>query len=208
MMRRGWFGQVCAHLSITGGGDPARSTATSPDRSRPTRPAPPGSRAAARRPFDDGVVVPCLRGHRRAVRLTKRLPEPAVVHVLYPMDGGLDKSAHIAVHASYPGRDTTPRNDLGLARPRASLRRTRAHLIRRTRPASAPARGLPVYIDRFLELYEGDPFLVRLLIEMARLSVFFAICMLDTGQDPPIRKPYAGAPRAQAGGVRLPRPAA
>ena len=40
------------------------------------------------------------------------------------------------------------------------------------------------YIDSFLALYEGDPFMVRLLIDSARFSVFMALSALDSAQDP------------------------
>ena len=49
-------------------------------------------------------------------------------------------------------------------------------------PRLAEARKL--YLDRFLAIYGGDPFLVRLLIESGRILVFVLALVLDAGQDP------------------------
>jgi hypothetical protein len=40
------------------------------------------------------------------------------------------------------------------------------------------------YIDRFLEVYSGDPFLVRLLIESARFVVYHMAVVLEAAEDP------------------------
>lgn len=47
-----------------------------------------------------------------------------------------------------------------------------------------------VYIDRFLEVYGGDPFLVRLLIESGRYLVFLIILILEAAQDPARRETW------------------
>lgn len=39
------------------------------------------------------------------------------------------------------------------------------------------------YLDRFLEVYGGDPFLVRLLLETGRFLVFFVLVVLESAQD-------------------------
>jgi DNA-binding MarR family transcriptional regulator len=41
-----------------------------------------------------------------------------------------------------------------------------------------------VYLDRFLDVYDGDPFLVRLLIETGRFSLFILAAALEAAQDP------------------------
>lgn len=41
-----------------------------------------------------------------------------------------------------------------------------------------------VYLDRFLEVYGGDPFLVRLLIESGRFLVFHLAVVLEAAQNP------------------------
>jgi hypothetical protein len=41
-----------------------------------------------------------------------------------------------------------------------------------------------VYLDRFLSVYDGDPFLVRLLIESGRFLVYLIVVVLETAQDP------------------------
>jgi hypothetical protein len=41
-----------------------------------------------------------------------------------------------------------------------------------------------VYLDRFLEVYSGDPFMVRLLIESGRFLVYHLAVLLDAAQDP------------------------
>jgi hypothetical protein len=54
--------------------------------------------------------------------------------------------------------------------------------------------GLPearkVYIDHFLEVYGGDPFLVRLLIETGRFFVFHVALILEAAQDPARRETW------------------
>ena len=39
------------------------------------------------------------------------------------------------------------------------------------------------FLDRFLEVYGGDPFLVRLLIELGRFVVYIIAAVLEAGQD-------------------------
>jgi hypothetical protein len=46
------------------------------------------------------------------------------------------------------------------------------------------------YLDRFLEVYGGDPFLVRLLIESGRFMVYFHVAVLDAGHDPARRETW------------------
>jgi DNA-binding FadR family transcriptional regulator len=55
-------------------------------------------------------------------------------------------------------------------------------------PRIAEARKL--YIDRFLAVYDGDPFLVRLLIETGRFSIFINTIVLDAAQDPARRETW------------------
>jgi DNA-binding MarR family transcriptional regulator len=40
------------------------------------------------------------------------------------------------------------------------------------------------YVDRFLAVYDGDPFLVRLLIESGRLSLYVLALVIEAAQDP------------------------
>src|SRR3954467_14731479 len=40
-----------------------------------------------------------------------------------------------------------------------------------------------VYLDRFLAVFEGDPFLVRLLLESGRFLVFHTAAVLEAAQD-------------------------
>ena len=47
-----------------------------------------------------------------------------------------------------------------------------------------------VFIDRFLEVYGGDPFLVRLLIESGRVSIFLIAMVLEAVQDPARRETW------------------
>jgi DNA-binding MarR family transcriptional regulator len=47
-----------------------------------------------------------------------------------------------------------------------------------------------VYLDRFLALYEGDPFTVRLLIESGRFLVYHVAGMLDASADPARRETW------------------
>jgi hypothetical protein len=44
--------------------------------------------------------------------------------------------------------------------------------------------AIKVYLDRFLDVYGGDPFLVRLLIETGRFFVFALIFVIEGAQDP------------------------
>jgi hypothetical protein len=60
--------------------------------------------------------------------------------------------------------------------PRLTLEDIVAH------PRLPEARKL--FIDRFLEVYGGDPFLVRLLIESGRICIFIIAILLEAGQDP------------------------
>jgi len=55
-------------------------------------------------------------------------------------------------------------------------------------PRMAEARK--VYLDRFLEVYGGDPFLVRLLIESGRFFVFHYTTILDAAHDPARRETW------------------
>ena len=47
-----------------------------------------------------------------------------------------------------------------------------------------------VYLDRFLALYDGDPFTVRLLIESGRFLVYQIACILDASADPARRETW------------------
>jgi hypothetical protein len=47
-----------------------------------------------------------------------------------------------------------------------------------------------VYLDRFLAVYGGDPFLVRLLIESGRFLVFLLTVVLEAAQDPARRETW------------------
>jgi hypothetical protein len=47
-----------------------------------------------------------------------------------------------------------------------------------------------VYIDRFLEMYGDDPFLVRLLIETGRFHVFHLATILEAAYDPARRETW------------------
>jgi len=55
-------------------------------------------------------------------------------------------------------------------------------------PRFPAARKL--YLDRFLEVYGHDPFLVRLLIESGRFLVYQLAVVLDAGQDPVRRETW------------------
>jgi hypothetical protein len=46
------------------------------------------------------------------------------------------------------------------------------------------------YIDRFLEVYGGDPFLVRLLIESGRFFVYQIVALLEASYDPARRETW------------------
>jgi hypothetical protein len=76
------------------------------------------------------------------------------------------------------GDSTSPTDD----RPRLQIDDIVRH------PRIAEARK--VYIDRFLEVYDGDPFLVRLLIETGRFSIFISTIVLDAAQDPARRETW------------------
>jgi hypothetical protein len=47
-----------------------------------------------------------------------------------------------------------------------------------------------VFLDHFLEVYGDDPFLVRLLIEMGRFSIFHVTATLEAAQDPARRETW------------------
>jgi hypothetical protein len=47
-----------------------------------------------------------------------------------------------------------------------------------------------VYLDHFLKVYEGDPFMVRLLIESGRFLVFLSAAVLEAAQDPARRETW------------------
>src|ERR1700721_87285 len=49
-------------------------------------------------------------------------------------------------------------------------------------PRLAEARKL--YLDRFVDIYDDNPLLVRLLIERCRFAVFLTTMVLDAAQDP------------------------
>ena len=44
------------------------------------------------------------------------------------------------------------------------------------------------YLESFVHLYEGDPFLVRLLLEAGRFLVFHSVAVLEAAQDPSRRE--------------------
>lgn len=46
------------------------------------------------------------------------------------------------------------------------------------------------YIDRFLQIYDGDPFLVRLLIESGRFFLYNLALVLEAAQDPARRETW------------------
>ena len=46
------------------------------------------------------------------------------------------------------------------------------------------------YLDRFLKLYDGEPFLVRLLIESGRFSLYHLALVLEAAQDPARRETW------------------
>ena len=68
-----------------------------------------------------------------------------------------------------------------------------AHRIRfadvRHHPRFAEARK--AYVDGFLEVYTGDPFKVRLLIEAGRFVVYYIVTLLEAVQDPARRETWA-----------------
>ena len=55
-------------------------------------------------------------------------------------------------------------------------------------PRLPQARKL--YLDRFLDVYDGDPFLVRLLIESGRIILYLLIVALEAAQDPARRETW------------------
>jgi len=66
--------------------------------------------------------------------------------------------------------------------PRLALEDIAAH------PRMAEARA--VHLERFLALYDGDPYIVRLLIESGRFLVYHVAAMLDAGADPEQRETW------------------
>jgi biotin operon repressor len=46
------------------------------------------------------------------------------------------------------------------------------------------------YLDSFLEVYDGDPFLIRLLIESGRFFVYYIILLLESAYDPARRETW------------------
>ncbi len=48
-----------------------------------------------------------------------------------------------------------------------------------------------VYFDHFLKVYDGDPFLVRLVIESGRFLVFHLVVVLEAAHDPERRESWA-----------------
>jgi hypothetical protein len=62
-------------------------------------------------------------------------------------------------------------------------------------PHLADARK--VYLDRFVDLYDDNPFLVRLLIETGRFAVFLMTIVLDAAQDPERRDTWLTIGRLQ-----------
>jgi DNA-binding MarR family transcriptional regulator len=60
-------------------------------------------------------------------------------------------------------------------------------------PRLAEARV--VYLDRFLALYDGDPFTVRLLIESGRFLVYHVANMVDASADPARRETWLTSKR-------------
>ncbi|WP_338697749.1 hypothetical protein V5279_12655 [Bradyrhizobium sp. 26S5] len=46
------------------------------------------------------------------------------------------------------------------------------------------------YLESFVHLYEGDPFLVRLLLEAGRFLVFHCVAVLEAAQDPSRRETW------------------
>jgi DNA-binding MarR family transcriptional regulator len=67
-------------------------------------------------------------------------------------------------------------------RPRVSY----ADIVRHARLRDA----MRVYLDRFLAVYGGDPFLVRLLIEMGRYSLVHLVMLLEAGHEPAKRETW------------------
>lgn len=46
------------------------------------------------------------------------------------------------------------------------------------------------YLDRFLQIYDGEPFLVRLLIESGRFLIYHLVLVLEAAQDPGRRETW------------------
>lgn len=46
------------------------------------------------------------------------------------------------------------------------------------------------YLESFVQLYEGDPFLVRLLLQAGRFFVFHSVAVLEAAQDPSRRETW------------------
>ncbi len=55
-------------------------------------------------------------------------------------------------------------------------------------PRLAEARR--AYLDAFLKVYEGDPFMVRLLIESGRFFLYYIILLLESAYDPARRETW------------------
>jgi hypothetical protein len=55
-------------------------------------------------------------------------------------------------------------------------------------PQLAQARR--AYLDSFLKVYDGDPFLIRLLIESGRFLVYYIILLLESAYDPARRETW------------------
>lgn len=67
-------------------------------------------------------------------------------------------------------------------RPRLSIEAIADH------PRMAEARQ--AYLAAFLKIYEGDPFLIRLLIESSRILMYLVISVLEAGYDPDRRETW------------------
>ncbi len=55
-------------------------------------------------------------------------------------------------------------------------------------PRLAEARG--AYLDSFLKVYDGDPFLIRLLIESGRFFVYYILLLLESAYEPARRETW------------------
>lgn len=55
---------------------------------------------------------------------------------------------------------------------------------------SGLAEARQLYLNRFLSIYDGDPFLVRLLIESGRFLVYHIIIVLEAAQNPAKRETW------------------
>lgn len=104
---------------------------------------------------------------------------------------GLEQIAHID-RVTYPAKKAALRwgkvvEDAEIERlsgraPRLGLEDIVRH------PRFAEARK--VYLDRFLDVYGDDPFLVRLLIEIGRFAVYMLAVILEAAQDPARRETW------------------